>query len=493
MHFRVVEALGLVVFSLILLVSMAGKAARFTSNYPCSDNAKTCVSQGVRVVDGFSVHRDCWEYSYGKACNYPSKNNCRNFAHCYIVAELPCLLRDSYGNCVNLAKEFSCKSWEPVTLNKESVRMGLVAKAGKEKLVCKGLPCIDGNCVNKSYIVDGDMMDSVAKLYAVSQMKEAKDVNFQLFAGFTQSCSKKATSYTNCCSVSLKGWGKNLGAECTKNEIDLVDRRQKNLCFFVGKENKQKMGINVIVKHHYCCFGSLLNKVIQVEGRKQLGISFGSGKNTDCRGLTLAEIMRLDFNKMDFSEFFAELLKRMKVPKLGDIASRVNSSLPNMRNYDGNPANQHNNKAGWNKDLADDSSEGEEERRVEQEKIELARKELERVELARKKAEQEQQQRLLALAQAEQQAKLEAARIVSQRLEAERAIAETARKKLAEEQAWRQPKAKKERQLVQSKILEQQAYDVWQKAGYPACSSFKGNWSSKDMYLSQWLVKLRYL
>ena len=358
-------------------IGHAGAGNRFTSSYSCSDAVKTCVSSGTRIVDGFSVTKDCWEWSYYKTCNYPSKDNCKNYSHCYAVADLPCLLRDNYGNCVNLQKEFSCKSWEPVTIDKEMVRIGLVEKEGKERLVCKGVPCIDGNCVDKSYLTDGDMMDSVSKLYAVSQMKDALDLNFKLFAGFGQSCSKKATSYTNCCSTSLKGWGKNLGAKCTKDEIDLVDKRQKNLCVYVGKQNKQTMGITTVVKHHYCCFGSLLIKVIQVEGRKQLGINFGSGGRTDCRGLTLAEIMQLDFDKMDFSEFFTDILKKMKIPKVGDISSRVNSSLPNVRKYDGNPNNKKNNMTGWNADVKDDSWEADEERRLESEH--LARIEAERL------------------------------------------------------------------------------------------------------------------
>lgn len=339
------------VIFLVCFVYSSEAGNRFTSNYPCVDKGKHCVSSGTRTIQGFEVHRDCWEFAYSKTCDYPSKNDCKKFAHCYAVADLPCLLRDNYGNCVNLHKEFSCKSWQPVTIDKEMVRTGLVEKEGKDRLVCKGVPCIDGNCVDKSYLTDADMMDSVSKLYAVGQMKGDTDPNFKLFEGFSQSCSKKALSYTNCCSTSLKGWGKHLGAKCTKNEIDLIDKRQKNLCIYVGKENKQKMGINKIVKHHYCCFGSLLNKVMQVESRKQLGMNFGSGKYTNCRGLTLAEIMRLDFDRMDFSEFFADILKRMKVPKVGDIKARVNSSLPNVQKYDGNPDNKNNNKSGWNTDL----------------------------------------------------------------------------------------------------------------------------------------------
>lgn len=360
----------LIIFICVLTAFRAEAGTRFASSYPCSDSGKTCVSSGTRIVDGFPVHKSCWEWNYSKSCNYPSRDDCRNYANCYAVAELPCLLRDNYGNCVNRQKEFSCKSWEPVTGEKEIVRAGPVAKEGKERLICKGVPCMDGNCVDKSYLTDGDMLGSVSKLYAVSRAKGAPDLNFKLFEGFSQSCSKKAASYTNCCAASLKGWGNNLGAGCKQDERDLIDKRSKNLCVYVGKENKQTMGVTTVVKHHYCCFGSLFNKVFQAEGRKQLGIGFGSGGSPNCRGLTLEEITRLDFSKMDFSEFFAEILKRMKIPKAGDIEARVNSSMPKLRKYDGDPNNRKNAETGWNETLVDDSFEAEEERRAEKERRE---------------------------------------------------------------------------------------------------------------------------
>jgi len=385
-------------FIMIVLLMQSGYAEagnRFISSYSCSDAVKTCVSSGTRIVDGFAVTKDCWQWAYTKTCNYPSRDNCKNYSHCYAVAELPCLLRDSLGNCVNLQKEFSCKSWEPVTIDKETVRMGVAQREGKDRLVCRGVPCIDGNCIGKGYLTDADMMDSVSKLYAVSRMKEGADPNFKLFAGFAQNCSKKATSYTNCCSISLKGWGKQLGAKCSKDEIDLIDKRQKNLCVYVGKENKQTMGITSVVKHHYCCFGSLLNKVIQVEGRKQLGMSFGSGKSPDCRGLTLAEIMQLDFSKMDFSEFYVDLLKRMKLPKIEEVNARINSSLSSIRKYDGKPDNKKNNLTGWSSQVKNDSFEAQEEQRIatEEQKREEIKKEKERKKL--EEAEKYKQRRLL--------------------------------------------------------------------------------------------------
>lgn len=110
------------VIFLVCFVYSSEAGNRFTSNYPCVDKGKHCVSSGTRTIQGFEVHRDCWEFAYSKTCDYPSKNDCKKFAHCYAVADLPCLLRDNYGNCVNLHKEFSCKSWQPVTIDKDLLR-----------------------------------------------------------------------------------------------------------------------------------------------------------------------------------------------------------------------------------------------------------------------------------------------------------------------------------------------------------------------------------
>ena len=329
--------------------SPAVMAARFTpTTEVCTDSAKICVDNAPRIIDGLKVTRDCWGWTYSKTCKFPSKDNCKDYANCYVVGDLPCLLTDAYGNCVNLQKEFSCKSWEPITINTETVREDVVAKEGNEHLVCKGVPCLDGNCVDKKYQLDTDMLDSVSKLSAFSQMKGVDDLNYQLFTGFAQSCSKKATSYTNCCSTSLNGWGSHLGAKCTTTEKDLVEMRLKNLCVYSGKENHRVAGVTTRVTHHYCCFGSLFNKVFQVEGRKQLGLSFGNGDSPDCRGLTLAEIMKLDIERMDLSEFYVEIVKRMQVPNVADINHRVNSSLPKIKTYDGSLRDKGNKQAGIN-------------------------------------------------------------------------------------------------------------------------------------------------
>ena len=146
----------------ILFSSNLAYCGRFASDYPCTDIAKTCVSSGERIIDGEKVYRDCWQWSYTKTCNYPSKNNCAECRGCYFVANGGCLLFDNQGNCVNQEREFSCKAWEPGVIENKTVRYDLTQKDGQEGLICKGIPCMDGNCIDKSYLTNGEMMDSIS-------------------------------------------------------------------------------------------------------------------------------------------------------------------------------------------------------------------------------------------------------------------------------------------------------------------------------------------
>jgi len=326
-------------------------------NFPvrCNDTPQMCIDSGVKTIGRVDANRPCWNFSYKKTCQYPlqwaQKDQCSNFAHCYIVALRECLLFDTQvpKQCVSTKQEFSCKRYVPITIPQEKLRTGLKAKDGVPQLICKGdIPCLDGNCVDKSFDINGEMMDSVSKLYAISQAKSNGIANAKLFEGNHLHCTKKATEYSNCCKMEGGGWGHNLGAHCSENERQLIEHRKKNKCVYVGKTGKGGI-TGSPVKHHYCCWNNMLNKVLQVEGRKQLGLNFGSGGNPNCRGLTIDELMRLDFTKMDFSEFIAEIAKQMKIPGIGDIDSRVRGSMPSMKQFDeSRPENQQNRKAGVN-------------------------------------------------------------------------------------------------------------------------------------------------
>lgn len=337
----------------IILLSMfmmleVDASTNLVQTYPCIDIGKSCVSSGGRIVEGIRVTRDCWEWSYEKTCNYPSKDNCKLYEHCYDLGTKGCYLQDSQGNCVNLKKEFSCEAWVHDTKENKKVRQDLVEKDGEEGLVCEGVPCIDGNCVDKSYLTNGEMMDSVSKLYAASYASPDGDADVQIFVGSHEKCSQNMASYMNCCGIG-KGWGKTFGAKCNSSEKALMEMRTDNLCVFVGQETKSALGVTYQINKHFCCFSNLLEKAIQEQGRQQLGISFGSGSDADCRGFTIEEIQKIDFSKIDFSEFIEDLKIKFMPTYQGinpeEIKGRIQDHL-DIKEYDNDPYNPENNKTG---------------------------------------------------------------------------------------------------------------------------------------------------
>ena len=405
----------LLLYVAIILVSIiicafnqAQADTRFVSKYSCSDTGKYCISSGTRTVDGYEVTRDCWEWGYIKKCNVPSLNDCAQHSRCYSLGRRDCLLKDNYGSCINWKKEFSCKRWIPTYVESSHVRYGVEDKDGQEGLVCEGVPCIDGNCVDKSYQMDAEMMNSVSKLYAISQ-GQSDGYNFKIFEGAGRHCSKKPTGYSNCCRVEKPGdgWGKEIGAKCTKDEDYLMEQRSKNLCVYVGKQSKKTAGITTVIKHHFCCFSNILEKIVQVQGRAQLGLNFGSGGNSDCRGLTLEELERINFSLIDFTEFAVEVQKRMVVPSGGDVEERILGSLSKINRFDEErPASLDNKLAGVNQSLIGPTPE---EIRLEEErldKLEAERKEKERqIQIA--KAQEAKRQEQIKLAEIERKKQIE--------------------------------------------------------------------------------------
>lgn len=108
-------------------------------------------------------------------------------------------------------------------------------------------------------------------------------------------------------------------SEMSEGEKSLAYRRGANLCVYVGQYCSKKVKIGFISlcrtkKKTYCCFNSKLARIINVEGRKQIGnVGWGSAKNPRCEGFTLEEFNSIDISKMDLSEFVNEITQNAKL------------------------------------------------------------------------------------------------------------------------------------------------------------------------------------
>lgn len=93
--------------------------------------------------------------------------------------------------------------------------------------------------------------------------------------------------------------------ECEESEQLLQMHKGANLSVYVRTScEKRILGSCVKHKEHYCSFNSVLAKIINVQGKAQLGKNF-----SDCSGLTIDEVSSLDFTAIDMSEFTQSLME----------------------------------------------------------------------------------------------------------------------------------------------------------------------------------------
>ena len=71
------------------------------------------------------------------------------------------------------------------------------------------------------------------------------------------------------------------------------------------------MGVCIRRERVWCVFGSKLGRILQEAARGQLDIGWG-----DCRGFTVEEMERIDFEAVDLSEFTENLVDGSSAPAI---------------------------------------------------------------------------------------------------------------------------------------------------------------------------------
>lgn len=97
--------------------------------------------------------------------------------------------------------------------------------------------------------------------------------------------------------------------QCNKDENTLAMKRGAHLCHALGSYcSKRTLGVCRERRQSFCCFNSRLARLINEQGRAQIGKGWGSARNPDCSGFTVAQLQGLNFAAMDLSEFYAEIV-----------------------------------------------------------------------------------------------------------------------------------------------------------------------------------------
>jgi len=282
--------------------------------------------KGLRV-------NDSWGDTITYACRLNCKDTCKMLKArgCSREPDPECLQKSPEGKCIRWRWKFRCKD-----------RIG----AKKHKFSGKNAFCLGGECIDSSYESDKDMVQAMGHLSileaARKDMKEiANGQNVEIFKGNPMGCVRHCLGFSDCCGCGGKGWGVGIGlTSCSDEEKTLAQLRGENKCVLVGTYCVEKESITktcIRKKTVFCCFGSKFAKLLQEQGKPQLGQNFGSPESPNCRGFTAEELSKIDFSKLDLSEIVDDVVDRFKTPtqehfakgiELNRIRDQVQKKIP---------------------------------------------------------------------------------------------------------------------------------------------------------------------
>ncbi|MFA7606533.1 MAG: conjugal transfer protein TraN [Rhodocyclaceae bacterium] len=264
----------------------------------CVQQSQTCVAPGeTRLIDGIEVYRDCWRYDLSYRC---ATGETREEPYCRELRERGCSQVNSI--CVDTLPDGSCYEYQQTyrCLRGEAVSQ-TVMDCGDQTF------CLDGNCFDVGYEPNQDFALAASHLGGLEAAANDFDTDdMEVFQGQDLRCEKTLLGFSNCCKDS--GWGIDLSlAQCSEQERVLGQKREAGQCHYVGSYCSANSFFGCLArKNTYCCFNSKLGRIIQEQGRAQLGIGWGSAENPQCRGFSPQELTSIDFANINFTEFYAD-------------------------------------------------------------------------------------------------------------------------------------------------------------------------------------------
>lgn len=265
----------------------------------------------IRNGKSYVIHSDCWQYTDNYVVSSSSTGNCGTLmTNPKCTASASKCVETTDGQCTHMNYTYQCQT---------------TYQSGG--LVCGGdYICKTGDCDATNGAGNSGFDVAVAKLAglasAADDVKEDQSqIDIKAFTGKAMSCRKAFAGFSNCCKDS--GWGQDSGlAACNSDEMAIGKAKAKKITVTIGERcDKKVLGACIQKSQVYCVFDGKLARIIQEQGRRdQLGVKFGSGDSPNCRGITVPELQSIDFDKINFADFYDDLMKNQKIP---DTAAQV--------------------------------------------------------------------------------------------------------------------------------------------------------------------------
>lgn len=158
-----------------------------------------------------------------------------------------------------------------------------------------------------------------------------------IFKGKRYRCDLNLTGFIqNCCRK--KGL---FSGACPRSTRELRARRDgAGACHYVGIHKKKVLGVTLKKRKVYCCFNSKMARVFHEQTRGQLiqkGLwptarngGWGSAKSPRCGGMTAEQLQEIDFDAVDFSEIYTDLLDATDIPAPAESTENTEEDIEDL-------------------------------------------------------------------------------------------------------------------------------------------------------------------
>lgn len=265
-----------------------------------------------RVINGLNVARDCWESVVTYACRSAFADECRS---------------QKEKGCLQLSSRCTSKDNNTCALYEQVYRCS-------EKTCEASMPCVqpifcsDGSCTPHEATQNTNFGESAARVAATGESgKEFSKTQAGLFTGHVERCKIWAINLIDCCSD--KGWGKAIDlVHCRDEDRALGQAKLNYLVHYLGEYcSDEVLGVCLEHKRTYCVFDTKMARIIQEEGRlRQLNSgALGTAESPTCGGLTVQELQRIDFARVDFLNPVYPFHNGVPTPDAGIVPSQSNT------------------------------------------------------------------------------------------------------------------------------------------------------------------------
>lgn len=181
----------------------------------------------------------------------------------------------------------------------------------------------DGSCDGQILFFDGQDYQCESA-YRVAGVSVNNCCNGNMYSQITGHCKKESNN---------EYAGKNEQKLCvTIGEYCVEDACITKIPYWDLKGNKKYKCVGKFCKSTYrgsCCFSTKISRIIHQQGRPQIKRGWGTAQSPDCRGFTPDEFQKLDFSKIDLSEYINDVQSKMKIDGVdtGDVEQKIKDKI----------------------------------------------------------------------------------------------------------------------------------------------------------------------